>query len=312
VIVSSRVVMDGLIVVDKPGGCTSHDIVLRVRHLLKIRKAGHCGTLDPDATGILLVAVGRGVRFFPYLSRQDKTYEGTIRLGFSTETYDASGRPTSPESRAYPTELGLLEAMRRWEGEILQIPPIFSAKKVGGQPMHRLARAGREVRGQAARVVIREFRLLEYSPPDVVCHIVSSSGTYIRSLAHDLGRDLGCGAHLKSLRRTAVGPYSLRAAWTMEGIEKEARDGLRGFLIPLEDLLPEIPGITLGPEDEGRIRNGKPVSLEPGHLPAPTTRSGDEPALVRLFNASGKLVAMARISPENERILPFLVIPPSP
>jgi tRNA pseudouridine55 synthase len=305
--------MDGLIVVDKPGGCTSHDVVLRLRKLLRTPKAGHCGTLDPDATGILLLAVGRAVRFFPYLSRQDKIYEASIRLGFSTDTYDASGQATSPESRTYPARPELLEAMRKWEGEILQIPPAFSAKKIGGRPMHKLARAGREVQPRPARVVVREFGLLEYAPPRVLCRIACSSGTYVRSLAHDLGRELGCGAHLSSLRRTAVGTHTLPNAWTLEEIEEAARSGLSEFLIPLEELLPEFPGFTLGPEDEARVRNGVPLPVNPAFRTVlEETPPGGGPVLIKLFGPSGNFVALARLSPEKDRFHPFLVLPPSP
>ncbi len=302
--------MDGLIVVDKAAGCTSHDVVLRIRRILGVRKAGHCGTLDPDATGILLLTVGRAVRFFPFLSRLDKIYEAAIRLGFSTETYDASGRPTSAEVREYPSETELLEAMRRWEGEILQTSPLFSAKKVGGRPMHRLVRAGREVPPRSSKVVIREFRLLEYEPPRVLCRIACSSGTYIRSLAHDLGEAVGCGAHLGSLRRTAVGPYTPERAWTVERTEEEVRNGGSAFLIPLEELLPDIPGIRLDGAEEARVRNGLTIAIGPAFRAGPGRGPEAAPPLVRLFGPSGNLVALARPSPEGDRFRPFLVLPP--
>jgi tRNA pseudouridine55 synthase len=304
--------MDGLIVVDKPGACTSHDVVLRLRSLLRTPKTGHCGTLDPDATGILLLAVGRAVRFFPYLSAQDKTYEASIRLGYSTDTYDASGRATSAESRSYPAEPELLEAMRKWEGEVLQIPPAFSAKKIGGRPMHKLARAGRDVHARPARIVVREFRLLEYTPPRIFCRIACSSGTYVRSLAHDVGQELGCGAHLSSLRRTAVGPYTLHDAWTLAEIEEAARSGLSEFLIPLESLLPEFPGFTLRPEEEARVRNGVALPMTPEFRAALEVAPGGDPVVVRLFGPSGNFVALARLSREKDRFHPFLVLPPSP
>ena len=214
--------MDGLFVIDKPSGCTSHDVVARVRKIFGIRRVGHGGTLDPDATGVLLVAVGRATRFFPFLAAESKSYEGVIRLGYSTDTYDAGGRPTSMESSDFPSPGALRAAMKSFEGQSSQLPPPYSAKKVGGRPMYALARAGREFDRKPSTVLIKSFKLRDYRPPFVGFEVECSAGTYVRSLAHDLGAGLGCGAHLLKLRRTSVGPYTLAGASDLAGLEAAA------------------------------------------------------------------------------------------
>jgi tRNA pseudouridine55 synthase len=298
--------MDGLIVIDKPRGCTSHDVVLKIRRLSQIRKVGHCGTLDPNATGVLLIAVGRAVRFFPYLSKQNKTYEGRIRLGFSTDSYDASGNPTSEEKHELPPESLLAEAIGKIRGEILQLPPPYSAKKINGKPMYRLARAQRDFVRKPSRVEVHQFRLVHYAPPFLDFEAVCSSGTYVRSLAHDLGEGLGCGAHILELRRTASGPYSIRSAKTIPELEESGR--LFEALIPLEELLPEWPRISLRSEDEIRIRNGNPIPSGPFHESLPQDFPPAASPRLRLFDSTGRLLALATLSSEKDRLLPFLVI----
>jgi tRNA pseudouridine55 synthase len=301
--------MDGLLIIDKPRGCTSHDVVLRIRKLLKIQRVGHGGTLDPDATGVLLVALGQATRFFPYLSRQDKTYEGSISLGFSTDTYDASGRPSSEEKGDSPSLQAVVAAMKSLEGEILQAPPPYSAKKVGGSPAYKLARARKEFTLEPVRVAVRSFALRNYAPPLVEFEVTCSSGTYIRSLAHDLGQKVGCGAHLHSLRRTWVGPYSVAEALSLARIEEAAAEGrLPDFVIPLERLLPGAPAVVLTSEAVARVLNGSPLS--PGHLDAASAKalSGPDAALFRVLDPSGRLLALARPSADRDRLLPFLVV----
>ncbi|MBN2265997.1 MAG: tRNA pseudouridine(55) synthase TruB, partial [Candidatus Aminicenantes bacterium] len=203
---------DGLIVIDKPAGPTSHDVVRRVRRALGANRVGHGGTLDPDATGVLLVAVGQATRFFPFLAGEDKVYDGRIRLGFATDTYDASGRRVTDESAEFPDRGELLAAMKAFEGRLLQTPPRFSAKKVAGTPSYKLARAAREFSLAPVTVTVARFDLIGYRPPDVVFEVECSAGTYVRSIAHDLGLRLGCGAHLASLRRTSSGSFGLAEA----------------------------------------------------------------------------------------------------
>ncbi len=302
---------DGLLVIDKPAGPTSHDVVQRVRKLFGTRRVGHGGTLDPDATGVLLVAVGQATRFFPYLSKEDKVYEGRIRLGFSTDTYDASGRPATGECAELPGPEVVSAAMKKYEGRILQAPPPFSAKKVGGKPAYKMARAGKEFSLKPSEVVIEWFRLRGCRPPLIEFEVKCSAGTYVRALAHDLGRDLGCGAHLETLRRTSVGPFVLADAVALDKLESAA-SGTEAltYILPLEQLLPDLPALVVLPEGEARVRNGSP--LAPSHLDPPPQGSPAFPAeapVLRLFGPSGRILALARPSPDGASLHPFLVLP---
>jgi tRNA pseudouridine55 synthase len=301
---------DGLLVIDKPAGLTSHDVVSRVRRLLGVRRVGHGGTLDPDATGVLLVAIGQATRFFPYLSKEDKIYEGTIRLGFATDTYDASGCPSTEESLDFPSREILAGAMKCFEGTIHQTPPSFSAKKIGGKPVYKLARAHKEFTLKPSVVTVEWFRLRDYRPPLAVFETKCSAGTYVRSLAHDLGQRLGCGAHLKALRRTSVGPYALGDAVTLAALEEPGgKDEAAALILPLERLIPGVPAVAVRPEAEIRIRNG--AALGPEHLGPPLPGAPPFPretCVLRLFGESGKLLALARPSPDGESLHPFLVI----
>jgi tRNA pseudouridine55 synthase len=302
---------DGLLVIDKPAGMTSHDVVQRVRKSLGTRRVGHGGTLDPDATGVLLVGVGQATRFFPFLSKENKVYEGLIRLGFETDTYDASGRPGSEPCLDLPDLEAVSSTMAAFEGRILQTPPRYSAKKVGGRPGYQMARAGEAFTLEPVAVTVLRFTLRAYRPPEIEFEAACSAGTYIRSLAHDLGRRLGCGAHLAVLRRTSVGPYTLAEAVPLAALEETAARCETGrHLLPLERLLPEAPGVTVRPEAEVYIRNGR--TLGPSLLIAPVplfsgTR-GSEPPPVRLVSADGRLLALARPSADGAGLHPFLVI----
>ena len=296
--------VDGLIVIDKPAGLTSHDVVRRVRRALGLRRVGHGGTLDPDATGVLLVAAGQATRFFPFLSKEDKVYEGRIRLGLETDTYDASGRPVTEPSTTFPDRPALLAAMKGFEGEILQVPPRFSAKKVDGRPGYKRARAEEEFELKPVPVRIARFVLRDYRPPDVDFEAACSAGTYVRSLAHDLGRNLGCGAHLASLRRTSAGEYGLAEAVPLGAFEDAAAGGEAGrFIRPLEKLLAWAPALTVGPEAAAYVRNGRPIG--PDALGAPLPEAGT--GLVRLFSEDGRLLGLARPAPDGT-LHPFLVI----
>ncbi len=306
---------DGVLVIDKPAGPTSHDVVQRVRRLLGTPRVGHGGTLDPDATGVLLVAAGQATRFFPFLAGGRKSYEGLIRLGFATDTYDASGRPDGAECRDWPERDALSGAMAAFVGDILQTPPRFSAKKLAGRPVHRLARAGEAFELAPSPVSVYRFDLREYRPPLAAFEAECSPGTYIRSLAHDLGARLGCGAHLASLRRTASGAFDLSQAVTLETLERAAvRGEAAGLLVPLERLLPELPAVAVRPEAEARVRNGS--LLEAAHLAAPPPAAAPGPAegsasagAVRLFSATGRLLALAKPTPDGAALHPFLVLP---
>jgi len=296
--------MDGLVPVDKPAGWTSHDVVARLRTVLRVSRAGHAGTLDPDATGVLLVTVGQATRLFPFLSKQDKVYRGTMRLGFSTETHDASGRPTTEETKDLPGIQEVEAAVRTFQGRIMQTPPSFSAKKVHGRPAHRLVRASREVVLAPVEVTIHAFRMLDYQPPRLEFEVSCSSGTYVRTLAHDLGNALGCGGHLERLVRTAVGTYRLESCLPWDRVRDLAAAGRTGdFLVPMEDLLPEFPRLQLTSEQAGRARHGLAIPLPPD---APAISPGHPP--VRLFDDRGTFVALARLDETASRLRPFLVV----
>jgi tRNA pseudouridine55 synthase len=301
---------DGLLIIDKPAGLTSHDVVQRVRRILGTRRVGHGGTLDPDATGVLLVAVGQGTRFFPYLAKEDKVYEGVIRFGFATDTYDASGRPASGPCPVLPRREAIATAMETFVGTILQTPPRFSAKKLAGRPVYKLARAEQEFTLAPVEITVTRFSPGDYSPPDLAFTAACSAGTYIRSLAHDLGQSLGCGAHLAGLRRTSVGPYTLAEAVSLARLEEAAAAGQAGgFLRPLESLLPGVPVAVVRPEAESYVRNGRPLGPAQLTTPPPAPQeAGPRAGLVRLLSERGDFLALARRTPEGTAFHPFLVL----
>jgi tRNA pseudouridine55 synthase len=308
--------MDGLILVDKPRGATSHDIVARVRRCLGIQKVGHFGTLDPMATGLLLVAVGRAVKLFPLFSRHDKVYSGEIRLGVATDTYDAMGRPTASAAGALPGREAVVEAMRAFEGEILQAPPPYSAKKVAGKPLYKWARGHKPMTSPPRPVTVYAFRLVDFKPPVVEFEARCGSGTYVRSLAHTLGEVLGCGAHLAGLRRLSAGDLTVDRALSADRVEELIKEGRAGeALLPLEALLPGLPKVVLTETGEGRLQKGR--SLMPGdiqsRLPqgAPSgTDPADAPDSCRLFSLTGRFLGLARPGPDPETLVPFLILAP--
>jgi len=305
--------MHGLILVDKPPGVTSHDVVARIRRILGRQQVGHFGTLDPLATGLLLVAVGSATRLFPCYSKHDKVYSGEMRLGFSTDTYDAQGKPTSEESGRFPDQGMLVEAMKRFVGPLEQVPPPYSAKKVDGKPLYKWARAKKPVQPRASPVVVYAFDLKGYSAPFVRFDVHCASGTYVRSLVHDLGQTLGCRAHLAGLRRLSVGGYGIREALSLEEIEKLAGAGNRqGFLLPLESLLPETPKAVLSEPGCRRLQKGSPLPAElilklipavPNSAPAAECSQA-----YRLFSLEGQFLALAKPVEGKKAFLPFLVL----
>ncbi|MFQ5845085.1 MAG: tRNA pseudouridine(55) synthase TruB [Planctomycetota bacterium] len=213
--------MDGILSLDKPAGITSLDAVTRVKHALGVPKAGHAGTLDPAATGVLLVCLGRATKLFDRLQLHDKEYHATVTLGVETDTYDAAGRVVARGPVPRLGAAGLEAALGPFRGEIRQVPPMYSALKHRGRPLYERARAGETVERAPRTVTVRELELLGFVPPDLTLRIVCTRGTYVRSLAHDLGRALGCGAHLTALRRTRSGPYRDRVALTLAAVEAD-------------------------------------------------------------------------------------------
>lgn len=306
--------MDGLILVNKSDGFTSHDIIVEARKILSIQRIGHFGTLDPLATGLMIIAVGKATRLFPFFSKADKLYKGQITLGFSTDTYDSLGEPTSSEKKELLEENKILEVMKNLVGEIDQIPPPFSAKKYKGKPLYKFARNKKEINIKPCKVFIYFFRLKKYYPPFLDFEVKCSSGTYIRSLAHDLGQILGCGAHLSRLTRTEVGTFKLSDAFLLEEIRKLTEKGkFEKFLIPLEYLLPQFPKIILKESGSVLVRNGNMVFpeniLRVIQQDSPQTSSSKkEEVIFRLFSQEGKLLALAKKGEEKDIFYPFLVM----
>jgi len=306
--------MDGVILVNKPQGYTSHDIIVEIRKILNIQKIGHFGTLDPLATGLMVIGVGKATRFFPFFSKVNKLYKGRIQLGVSTDTYDSLGNPTSHETKEWPEKNKILEVIKKLEGEINQIPPPFSAKKYKGKPLYKLARKKKEVKLKPTKVFVYFFNLKKYYPPFLDFEVKCSSGTYIRSLAHDLGQILGCGAHLSGLTRTEVGTLKLADTFSLEEIKNLADKGKMGnFLIPLESLFPQFPKIILKDGGSTLAKNGSMVFpdniLRVIHQDSSQTTAPKEKEIIfRLFNREGKLLALAKKEPDKNSLHPFLVI----
>ncbi|MFB0566876.1 MAG: tRNA pseudouridine(55) synthase TruB [Candidatus Aminicenantaceae bacterium] len=307
--------MDGLILINKKQGCTSHDVIVEIRKILHIRKIGHFGTLDPLATGLMLVAVGKATRLFPYFSKADKLYNGQIRLGISTDTYDSMGKPISREKKELPEKSKILEAIKEFEGAIDQIPPPYSAKKYRGKPLYTLARKEKEFELRPSQVFIHFFKLRKYHPPLLDFEVKCSSGTYIRSLAQDLGQILGCGAHLSTLTRIEVGSFKLSNALSLEEIKKFSGNGrTEHFLIPLEFLLPQFPKIILKETCVPLVKNGNMVSngdiVRAIHQDSSknSSISQEQETIFRLFSLDGKLIALAKKIPDKNILHPFLVI----
>lgn len=217
--------VSGVLVIDKPVGVTSHDVVQIVRRGTGIRRAGHTGTLDPRASGVLVVLIGPAVRLSEYVATDDKRYQATIRLGTTTDTYDGEGRVTGTASFEDITEEQVEEALKQFVGEIEQVPPPYSAIKVKGRRAYDMARKGEEVKLQPRKIKVYHLELLEWAPPDLVVDVHCSSGTYVRSLAHDLGEVLGCGAYLVGLRRTKSGNFTLRDAVSLRRLQEAFQQG---------------------------------------------------------------------------------------
>ena len=306
--------MDGLILVHKRQNLTSHDVVAKIRKILNVKKAGHFGSLDPLATGLLVIAVGKATRLFPFYVKEDKAYEGQIRLGYSTDTYDSFGKPTSEEVGSLPDENQVRASLKKFEGEIEQFPPLYSAKKYKGKPLYALARKKKEIKLTPSKVVVYKFQMSRYDPPLIDIEVQCSTGTYIRSLAHDLGERLKCGAHLCQLQRTKVGNLRLKDCSSLEKIESLAQKGkVHEVLLPLEDLLSSYPKILLDEKGSTLARNGNLVTS--ANILNFLSRKQDseerikgEEMIFRIFNLHGKLIALARAIPEKSSLHPFLVI----
>ena len=282
--------VSGILNVNKPEGITSFDVIRVVRRGTGIRKVGHAGTLDPLASGVLLVLLGQAVRVGEYLMELPKTYHAMVRLGVVTDTYDAEGTATQVSDPAGISRRDLSQALGAFTGEIEQTPPAFSAVKVQGRPAHRLARQGVPVALAARKARIDRIELLRFEGPEVEIEVECGKGTYIRSLAHDLGQVLGCGAHLASLTRTRVGPFPLDAAASTEELEREFESGdWRALVLPMDCGLTQLSAVTLHIEDEKDIRHGQAVRIDEDRLAGVALSEGRP---YRAYGEDGGLVAI--------------------
>ncbi len=287
----------GVLIIDKPAGLTSHDVVAQVRRLLEIRQVGHFGTLDPFATGVLPLSVGKATRFAQFYLKSRKAYEGTIRFGFSTDTYDATGKPTSEPATPYLERATLEKVFRSFTGRLMQTPPSFSAKHVGGKRAYELARQRKPVQLAPVEVEIYALELLAVEGDRVRFAVEGSGGTYVRSLAHDIGQKVGCGAHLGGLRRTAVAEFKESRAVSLDDLTKAIREGkLEACLVPLETLLPECPELVVRGREEMSVRHGHHFELAQALRPGRGASPGRWPAvsLLKIFNPEHRLIAVAR------------------
>ncbi len=278
--------MNGVIVVDKPQGWTSHDVVNRMRRLAGTKKVGHLGTLDPMATGVLPLLLNRATRLAQFFSMNEKTYEGTIRFGFATNTYDAEGVPTSPDA-APVLSLAQAEALLApFRGTLQQVPPIVSAKKINGRSAHELARKNIPVEMKPVEVTVLALDILRVEGCEVDIRVHCTAGTYLRSIAHDSGCLLGCGAHLSRLRRIQSGAFAIAQARTLDNLgELAAAGNLLEALIPSASLLPDLPLEFVDQITETHIRQGRDFRVSP-------FRSRGNSRLVKAVNGDGELVAI--------------------
>lgn len=256
----------GALVVDKPVGMTSHDVVKVIRQGTGIRRAGHTGTLDPRASGVLVVLIGPAVRLSEFLSASDKRYQAIVRFGMATDTYDTEGKQVGEtKSVDHLAEEDFQNLLREYEGKIAQVPPAHSAIKVNGEKAYNLARRGEDVELEPRMIDVYNLELLEWAPPEAVIDVYASSGTYVRSLANDLGNDLEVGAHLTGLRRTKNGQFTLRDAVRLQDLEEafEVGDWYK-YLIPAADTLSDWPAVELTPDDADKIKHGHRIPAEAG------------------------------------------------
>jgi tRNA pseudouridine55 synthase len=276
---------DGILNLDKPRGPTSHDIVNRVRALTSIRRVGHAGTLDPMATGVLLVCIGRATRVSEYLMAGHKVYRARVRLGVTTDTYDVEGEVVASSDPSAVSRTDVEAALESFHGTIEQVPPMYSAIKHEGQPLHKLARQGIKIERRPRKVDILRVELTSWESPEFTMEIACSSGTYVRSLAHDLGQALGCGAHLTELVRQASGTFLLDDAVTLEALANAAdEERWTELLLPIDQGLTDFPALHLDGDAARRLCLGQAVASVPQ----------EQGALARAYGPDGTFLAIAR------------------
>jgi tRNA pseudouridine55 synthase len=286
--------ISGLLNIDKPKGLTSHDVVGRVRRLSGQRKVGHTGTLDPLATGVLLVCLGQATRLIEYAVPHQKRYRATIRFGLTTDTLDAEGTVLSQTDISNLTESRLREVLPGFKGEIQQVPPIFSALKQGGQPLYKRARAGEAVTVEARTVTIYDLQWLSWQPPDLSLEVTCSAGTYIRALARDIGEAVGSGAHLADLVRTANGEWLLEQAVALAQLESGT--GWQKYLYPSDQLVAHLPQIMLEETQAKAVEQGRSLKLN-------VAGAGlSEGGLLRAYTPTGEFLAILKLVQAHENL----------
>jgi tRNA pseudouridine55 synthase len=305
--------MDGIVNIDKPVGMTSHDVVTQVRRITHQRRVGHTGTLDPLASGVLPICLGQATRMAEYLSEGGKVYEATITFGVVTDTYDAEGQvvTTAPVHLSRADVEALLPAFL---GEQQQLPPLYSAIKRHGQPLYKLARAGITVERQPRMVTIHRLTVREWRPPVVMLEVACSKGTYIRSLAHDLGERAGCGAHLSGLVRLRSGPFRLEDSISLDAFAHHCQENTWQEIVFMPDeALLDRQAIIVGPSTEEWIRHGNGLGRGPLPLCAPNAMAGSRDTaapLLRVYTLDGRFIAVLRWRPDEDQWHPHKVFHP--
>jgi tRNA pseudouridine55 synthase len=274
--------MNGILIIDKPPGWTSHDVVAKLRGILKQKRIGHGGTLDPMATGVLPVFAGRATRAVEFCEKFDKEYIAGLRLGVETDTQDITGSIVA-SSDVTATRQEVERVLSHFTGQIMQLPPMYSAVKIGGTPLYKLARRGQEVARKPRPVAIEQIEILEQTGADYLLRIVCSKGTYIRTLCHDIGRFLGCGGTMFSLRRTRVGPFKLEQSVTLAQVEELAAAGQEQELVPVEAIFLSWPAISLDEKQTAKCMNGASFPIGAGN------------GLYRVYGSNERFLMLGRV-----------------
>jgi len=297
--------LNGMVLIKKEKGLTSHDVVKKVKYILSVKKAGHFGTLDPLAEGLLLVGVGNATKFFDFLVGRNKSYSGIIKFGYSTTTYDSEGEQVGEMKDIDLHKIDIGDLLKDFRGEILQYPPKYSAKKYKGIPLYKYARKDQDVEIKPVKVEIISLETEILDKDLLKFRTITSSGTYLRSLAHDIGRVAGTGAFLQELTREAVGEFDLKDALTLSELElrMEKGEGLQKGLIPIEMLLTEFPRIVVSQNGSETVKNGAMLSLND----ILEVSSGDDSINYRIFDDDGNFLALAKKDSVIHRFKPFLV-----
>ena len=296
--------INGILNLDKPKGATSMDVVRRVKRASRQKRVGHGGTLDPIATGVIPICIGQATRMMEYVVDGSKQYRGLVELGVETDTYDAMGETVQEADPSGVTAGAIEAALGPFQGEVMQVPPMYSALKMKGKRLYDLARAGIEVEREARPVQVYDARLLDYTPPHALVEVSCGRGFYMRSLAHDLGRALGCGGHLKELVRLRSGPFSVAEAASLEEAEERFRSGdWAGLVHPPDAVVQHLPAITVSKPVEAMIRQGRPVPTGPG-VPA-----SDPEERRRVYGADHRFIGILAYNASEAHWQPERVFP---